>query len=186
MTLLDTEGLYEDDPGKMTLFSGKAVNPLRLSPGDIDIVDIAHALSRQCRYNGHVKGYLSVARHCIWVAYQLRAQGYGPKVQLAGLLHDAAEAYMGDMIRPLKHGEVGEAYMAAEATVEATIFAAFNVSGVPAEVLHEADNFILLNVELPEKGARWTWDSEPETDRHDYLMLFHELYNRMSARREHA
>lgn len=184
MTMLDGEGLYEDDPGKMTLFSGKAVNPLRLCPGDIDIIDIAHALSRQCRYNGHVRGFLSVARHSLWVSYYLKEQGYGPKVQLAGLLHDAAEAYMGDMIRPLKHGPTGEEYMKAEATVEATIFAAFGVSGVPAEVLHEADNFILLNVELPEKGARWTWDSSPEADRHDFLMRYHAVYNRLNARRD--
>jgi len=66
------------------------------------IEDIAHALANTCRYNGHTNEFYSVAQHSYAVASILKHKGFGPKIQLAGLLHDAAEAYFGDMISPLK------------------------------------------------------------------------------------
>lgn len=77
--------------------------PLSLSLGDIDIDVIAHALSRICRYGGHVRvpdGIYSVAEHSVRASYLFPETG--PQVQLAILLHDAHEAYLGDVIRPLK------------------------------------------------------------------------------------
>ena len=65
----------------------------------IDPADIAHSLSMQCRFNGHTNRYYSVAQHCYLVADLVPAQD-----QLAALLHDATEAYVGDMVRPLKEG----------------------------------------------------------------------------------
>lgn len=77
-------------------------NPVNPTSGDILIDDIAHALSMMTRANGHFREFYSVARHSINCAYEAKNRGYSVKVQLMCLLHDAAEAYIGDMTRPLK------------------------------------------------------------------------------------
>jgi hypothetical protein len=117
----------------------------------------------------------------VWVSERLYNLGYGPKVSLAGLLHDAAEAYMGDMIRPLKYGEVGAAYLTAEARLEAEIAKHFNVDYPFHPAIHEADNHVLLNVELPEDGARWTHNSTPDVDREAFLQRFRKLSAEIDA-----
>ena len=79
-------------------YSGAVVNVLDPSPNDISITDIAHALSLQVRFNGHITKFYSVAEHCVRVSLKCL-----PEFALWGLFHDAAEAYIGDMIAPLKH-----------------------------------------------------------------------------------
>lgn len=77
-------------------------DPTEPRDGDIEITDIAHALSYLARANGHFSVFFSVARHSINCAVEAKSRGYSKKVQLLCLLHDAAEAYIGDMTRPLK------------------------------------------------------------------------------------
>lgn len=77
--------------------SGRQFYPLDPRPNDIDIGDIAHALAHCCRFGGHVREFYSVAQHSVLVARQCP-----PDLRLWGLLHDASEAYLGDMVRPLK------------------------------------------------------------------------------------
>lgn len=83
--------------------SGRKVNVSDPKPESIVIEDIAWALSRMPRFSGHTIPYIpySVAQHCIRVAYELAP--HGPKIQLYGLLHDAAEAYINDLPSPVKH-----------------------------------------------------------------------------------
>lgn len=69
---------------------------------DIDIGDIAHSLSLVCRFGGHVKHFYSVAEHSILVANLLHEAGQPRAIVLAGLLHDAHEAYLGDVTTPVK------------------------------------------------------------------------------------
>ena len=84
--------------------SGTPVNPYRLEEEMIRIDDIAHALSRLCRYNGHTEAHYSVAQHSIHVAQYLGHVKFDDRLVFAALLHDAPEAYLGDMIRPVKRG----------------------------------------------------------------------------------
>ncbi|MEP2447551.1 MAG: hypothetical protein ABJI69_10005 [Balneola sp.] len=78
--------------------SMRLVDPFDLKPEDICIKDIAHHLARICRWNGGVNGFYSVAEHSIKVAASV-----APQFRLWGLLHDAAETYIGDITRPVKN-----------------------------------------------------------------------------------
>lgn len=69
---------------------------------DIDIEDIASALSKLCRFNGHCSIPFSVAEHSVYVSRYLEKQNLHRDFARVGLLHDAAEAYIGDMVTPLK------------------------------------------------------------------------------------
>lgn len=84
-----------------SLFTGRMFDVADPTSWDFDIEDIAHALSNTCRFAGHVNFY-SVAEHSIRVASWLESKGASPQVQLAGLLHDASEAYLLDIPRPWK------------------------------------------------------------------------------------
>jgi 5'-deoxynucleotidase YfbR-like HD superfamily hydrolase len=86
----------------ITTYTGLHVVPMDLQPDDIEIRDIAHALSLTTRGNGHVKTFFSVARHCIHCALEAKARGYTEDVVLACLLHDASEAYLSDIPSPIK------------------------------------------------------------------------------------
>jgi uncharacterized protein len=83
----------------LTTFSGREIKVFRPDPQQIALTDIARALAMQCRYAGQVERFYSVAEHSVIVSLHLDTEGLG----LAGLLHDAAEAYVGDLIRPVKH-----------------------------------------------------------------------------------
>lgn len=77
-------------------------DPLAPDPELIRITDIAHALSMLCRANGHFKSFYSVGQHCVNCAREAQARGYSRRVQLGCLLHDASEAYLSDVTRPVK------------------------------------------------------------------------------------
>ena len=77
-------------------------DPLHPNAELIDIEDIAHALSMLCRANGHFKSFYSVAQHSINCMKEAKARGYSDRIQLACLLHDASEAYLSDVTRPVK------------------------------------------------------------------------------------
>ena len=83
--------------------SGKKIDITNPNPDTIEITDIAWSLSRMPRFSGHSIPYIpySVAQHCIQVAKELAP--HGARIQLHGLLHDAAEAYINDLPSPVKH-----------------------------------------------------------------------------------
>ena len=83
-------------------FTGKHFDPTNPEENLIDLSDIGHALSLICRGNGHVKYFYSVAQHSIACCREAEARGYSKRVQLACLLHDASEAYLSDVTRPVK------------------------------------------------------------------------------------
>ena len=83
-------------------YTGILFDPLHPDPAQIHITDIAHALSLLCRANGHFKTFYSVGQHCINCMHEAVSRGYSHKVQLACLLHDASEAYLSDVTRPVK------------------------------------------------------------------------------------
>ena len=86
----------------ITTYTGKYIDPTNPDMSMVEIRDIAHALSLICRGNGHVQTFFSVGQHCLNCAREAQARGYDRRVVLACLLHDASEAYMSDVPRPVK------------------------------------------------------------------------------------
>lgn len=78
-------------------FPGLAFDLLEPAASMVSIKDIAQSLANQCRYNGHTRRYYSVAEHSIYVSRAVPRE-----LAFFGLMHDAAEAYVGDMVSPLK------------------------------------------------------------------------------------
>ena len=86
----------------ITTFSGVRFTPVTPDPAQLDIKDIAHSLSLMCRGNGHIIHFYSVLQHCVNCAIEAAARGFSTRIQLACLLHDASEAYLSDITRPVK------------------------------------------------------------------------------------
>ena len=133
--------------------SGRYVDVRHPDPATISRMDIAHALSMQCRFNGHVRNFYSVAEHCVRVADHLP-----DSLRIHGLLHDAAEAYVGDVVTPVKRRLYGFAGM--EDRVLRAIYAHLQVP-CPGEtergLVHQADLLALREEAwalLPSQG-RW-------------------------------
>ena len=120
-------------PNKITTASGRDVNPLDLQPDDIDIHDIAHSLSLTCRFNGHCRVFYSVAEHSVLVSRLCP-----PEFALEALLHDASEAYLGDVPKPLKRQ--WPEYQEAENRAQRLITRCFNLPEKQSEAVHKADH----------------------------------------------
>jgi hypothetical protein len=84
-------------------FMGEEFTPLDPDIDKIHIEDIAHALSLLCRANGHIVHFFSIAQHSVNCANEAKARGLSAKIQLACLIHDASEAYISDITRPVKY-----------------------------------------------------------------------------------
>lgn len=115
-------------------FTGKTIRPFEPDPEAIDIRDIAHALALTARWRGMSRIPISVAEHSVRVSLICPA-----KDALWGLLHDASEAYLGDIPRPIK----SDSDKAAEAVVQAAVAKRFGLAmPIPASV-HRADTVLL-------------------------------------------
>ena len=104
----------------ITTWSKIHFTPLEPREEDVSVEDIAHALSLMTRANGHFPEFYSVGQHCIACAREARAREYPARVQLYCLLHDASEAYLSDITRPVKKNL--PAYVEIEAVLQEAIF----------------------------------------------------------------
>ena len=92
-------------------YTKKRIDLLDPKPEDIDPVDIAHSLSMQCRFNGHCHAFYSTAEHCVRMACEFPDKW---TYRVMALLHDAPEAYVSDIVSPLKHSGEMEQFIAIE------------------------------------------------------------------------
>ena len=83
-------------------YTGREFFPLDPQPEHIDSLDIAHALSLKCRYTGHCAWFYSVAQHSVVLCDYVREIGLSTLDQQWALMHDASEAYLPDVARPIK------------------------------------------------------------------------------------
>lgn len=147
--------------------SGHYVDLLNPDKDSIDIYSIAAALSKICRFGGHCPRFYSVAEHCIHATALAGSDGYTGEALKAILLHDAAEAYVGDMVKPLKIAM--PEYVTIEQRIESAIGQAFNVDfGRWHDVIKHFDR-IMLKAEKtclwPNDNVQWSgFAGLPEVD----------------------
>lgn len=122
---------------KVMVSSGRYVDPVNLQPEEVEFEVIAHHLSNLCRFTGGTRRFYSVAEHSVRVSLVL----HGPtpeqvELSMCGLLHDAAEAYLTDLPRPVKHNsDIGKPYRPAEERADRAIAEAFGLAWpMPPEV----------------------------------------------------
>lgn len=140
----------------MQTHSGRAYWPLSPRVADVDIADIAHALSMICRFGGHVSRFYSVAEHSVHVSHCVPSE-----FALQALLHDATEAYVGDVVRPLKQNLPG--YEGIEDRNWAVIAERYGVPYTMHPTVKGADNAVLLAEKaelLSEPPEPWHWAAD--------------------------
>ena len=164
--------------------SGVVYYPEDPRPAEINIEDIAHHLSMLCRFSGAVSRYYSVAEHSYHVSHMVP-----PELALEALLHDATEAYLGDLIRPVKASCPD--YKNLEEINDAAVRIRFKLSPYEHPLVKKADNDILCNEYrelLPPMPTHvpWTWPGEyrpevkicgwnPGLAKVEFLMRYQEL-----------
>lgn len=118
-------------------FTGRAYYPMAPRPNDLEIEDVAHALSNLCRWGGHVKRFYSVAEHSVHVS-----RCVPPNHAFAALMHDATEAYVIDVPRPLKRALVN--YADIEIANWRAICDRWSMCFDLPQCVHDADNKVLM------------------------------------------
>lgn len=175
---------------RLYTFTGKLVNPLQLNREDVCLEDIAHALALANRFAGHTRFPISVAHHSVWVSRLVSKEH-----ALQGLLHDGAEAYLGDVTKWVKAAPEMTHFREAEKRAQQVIFEAF---GLPVELAHEVevadrlmvryegtqgygDEWLVGHPAYPavtaeEKSRLSLWLPQPwETAEKMFLVRYHEL-----------
>lgn len=128
------------DEGWIELSSGNAFTFQNVKPEQIQIEDIAHALGNLCRFGGHSHKFYSVAEHSVLLSRFIWYER-GTKDALLALLHDASEAYLVDMPRPIKHDL--PQYKTLEAKIEQAILNKFGFKYPLPVWMKEYDNRML-------------------------------------------
>lgn len=170
--------------------SGGIFHILEPRQDEILIMDIGHALGMMCRFTGHVRRFYSVAEHSVHASRLVPAED-----ALWALMHDASEAYIADINRPLKHyTEVGPSYLKTEKTIMDAICLKFHMSTEQPATVTAADAAMLYAEKeqlLPvmDWGTKWADDItpaqvqircwSPEVAKVEFLHRFYELTNQL-------
>lgn len=142
-------------------YTGKKFWPLSPIIQDIDIIDIAHSLSMQCRFNGHCIKFYSVAEHSYWMAEAARKMDRSGVEILWCLLHDSPEAYLCDVPSPIK-GRL-EGFYRMEMRLMRAVASRFGLSWPEPKLVKELDYRILATEKkaMLSKGPEWTREHVP-------------------------
>lgn len=141
-------------------FTGVQFWPLDPRPDEISLLDIAHSLSNQCRFSGHVTKFYSVAQHSVLVA-----EIVPPEDAAWALLHDATEAYLVDLPRPIKrYSKLGDEYREIEKRLMRCICERFGLQIYEPQSVKVADDILLMTEKrdlMPNSPQKWRETSEP-------------------------
>lgn len=153
--LNNSDNSFAEGQGWIQTYSGVRFEILNPTTEMINRTDIAHALSLICRFNGHTRFFYSVAQHSLLVKelisielcdnkYNLLTDKENLKLQLYALLHDASEAYIGDITRPLKKLAKMSSYRDIEKNLEYVIAQKFGLSAQMPQLIKDMDNLALM------------------------------------------
>jgi hypothetical protein len=182
---------------RMLTVSGVDFSLAKPRAEDVRIEDIAHGLSLTNRYAGQTRTAYNVAQHSVLVARTLAAIAQPREVILAGLMHDAAEAYVGDLTRPVKRlirqGAKHSAFDYLEDAVMGAIAERFGIALPLPEIVHEHDAAMCAReqLDLGRVPAGWVPPCAPADCRVTpwhaghaeaaFLDTFHELTRRSAG-----
>jgi len=155
--------MNEYDGHWVNTYTGKHFHYLDPQPEEIDIIDIAHSLSLTCRYGGHCKQFYSVGDHSIRVA-----EIVPDELKLRALLHDAAEAYLTDLPRPIKY-DIPEFHIR-ENVIQRNIEAKFGIKTsrsplIPdtgKKIIKQSDNILLATEARDMMHDMVDWSALPD------------------------
>jgi hypothetical protein len=167
--------------GSIVTATNLTFNIIDPNPADVSMADVSCSLAHICRYNGHVPSFYSVAEHSVRVAWWLKEKGHPVNIVLTGLLHDAAEAYVGDMVRPLKrHPEFGAVHQRLEERVATAVHEALGGIFPHPQPVHDADRAIYdWEVDFIRTGVEIGWDSNYA--RNMFRMTYENLIDEVTA-----
>jgi len=186
-------GGYDKEAAWIQTYSGRRFNPTNPNPDAVVIQDIAHALSMQCRFTGHTKKFYSVAQHSVYVSHICNEED-----ALWGLLHDASEAYLVDVPRPLKRSGKFQAYLDYEAQMQEAICKRFGLPIQEPPSVKKADTKLLateardlmsplhsdwVNRATPLPFTIDAW--EPQKAKNMFMQRFYELIGADPSNYEH-
>lgn len=147
--------------GVVETYSGGQFDLFDPDPDDVRLVDIAAGLAHTCRFGGHCRQFYSVAHHSLHVSRELSSDT--PRLQLIGLFHDAGEAYIGDVPRPLKAKY--EMFDRIEERVLRAIWRAIDIEQPTADewesVMAADDRLLAYEANNALEGGEWA-DSVPD------------------------
>lgn len=197
-----------DYKGSIGLIDGNRINLLDdyIDPNLIKIDQIANALSKKCRFNGQIADFYSVAEHCVHVAEFARDNAFSTLSAtmtmtqirpiaalrgLAGLLHDASEAYMSDFVTPLK--VLFPEYIKLEEKLQRIIFEKYDVPLNLLDEIHANIDYYASYIEMRQMGTHdWTKSIQipqeyyfevrnwmPDEARREYMQCYTSLYHQL-------
>lgn len=134
-------GSEENGMSFITTCSGLHFDPIQPQRQLLRLEDIAHSLSLICRANGHMTHFYSVGQHSVACAREALARGLSPRIALGCLLHDASEAYLSDVTRPIKQ-ELTR-YLEAEERLQEMIWERF----LPGSILSEEERRQIFEID---------------------------------------
>lgn len=126
-------------PTSIVTYTGRRVWPVSMTVDDVIPIDVAHALSNICRYNGHVDEFYSVAQHCCLLYDRGVELNLEPLVLKELLIHDATETYCGDMVAPLKHQDEFQFYRDLEDKIHLIVCDKFELPYVFDPIVKDLD-----------------------------------------------
>ncbi len=143
-------------------WNGVFFSPLEPHAKDILPEDIAHSLSLLCRANGHFRCFYSVGQHCLACEEEARCGGLSREIRLACLLHDASEAYISDITRPVKLGL--PEYQEIEKRLQDTIYRRFGLDPDDEDIRREVSRIddTMLYYEFLTLGNHALFDEAPK------------------------